>query len=51
MSVPCGFAEHDMPCGIMLVAPWWQEATILEAGMTYQSLTDWYRRTPPDMTP
>jgi aspartyl-tRNA(Asn)/glutamyl-tRNA(Gln) amidotransferase subunit A len=51
MSVPCGFAEHDMPCGIMLVAPWWHEATILEVGMTYQVLTDWHRRTPPDMTP
>lgn len=47
LVVPAGFAEHAMPCGIMLVAPWWGEAVCLAVGEAYQAATDWHLRRPP----
>lgn len=46
LSVPAGFAEDGMPCGLLVVAPWWREDTLLRIGTAYQSVTDWHLRTP-----
>jgi aspartyl-tRNA(Asn)/glutamyl-tRNA(Gln) amidotransferase subunit A len=51
LVVPCGLAEHDMPCGLMIVAPWWREATCLAIGEAFQSTTDWHLRQPPLLSP
>ncbi len=46
MSVPCGFADHDLPCGMMLVGRLWGEADLLSVGYAYQSATDWHQTCP-----
>jgi aspartyl-tRNA(Asn)/glutamyl-tRNA(Gln) amidotransferase subunit A len=46
LTLPCGFAEHDMPCGMSLVAPWWHEDRLFSAGNAYQQVTDWHLREP-----
>jgi aspartyl-tRNA(Asn)/glutamyl-tRNA(Gln) amidotransferase subunit A len=47
LSVPCGRAEHNLPCGLLLAGRWCDEATILRIGAAYQAVTDWHRLTPP----
>ena len=47
ISVPCGFTSNGLPIGMQLVAGPWKESTLLEAGLAYQSVTDWHKRVPP----
>lgn len=46
LSVPCGVSQ-DMPVGMQIVAPWWQEARVLRLGAAYQDTTAWHLRKPP----
>ncbi len=46
MSVPAGFAD-GLPVGLQLLAPWFEEARLLDAGHAYQQAPDWHRRRPP----
>jgi len=45
ISVPCGFVD-DLPVGLQLVAPWFEEARLLTVGHQYQQMTDWHTRSP-----
>ncbi|NNC23900.1 Asp-tRNA(Asn)/Glu-tRNA(Gln) amidotransferase subunit GatA [Salinisphaera sp. USBA-960] len=46
MSVPAGFSGH-LPVGLQMIAPWFAEARLLNAGHAYQQATDWHTRQPP----
>jgi aspartyl-tRNA(Asn)/glutamyl-tRNA(Gln) amidotransferase subunit A len=41
ISVPCGFLDDGMPCGLQLVAAPWREATLLRIAEAYQRATSW----------
>jgi aspartyl-tRNA(Asn)/glutamyl-tRNA(Gln) amidotransferase subunit A len=47
LSLPCGFTNAGLPVALQLEAAWWQEPTLLRAGVAYQSQTDWHRMRPP----
>ncbi len=47
LTVPCGLAEHAMPCAMSIITPWWGEATALRIGQAYQDATDWHLREAP----
>ncbi|XRG84088.1 Asp-tRNA(Asn)/Glu-tRNA(Gln) amidotransferase subunit GatA [Salinisphaera sp. SPP-AMP-43] len=46
MSVPAGFVD-GLPVGMQLIAPWFEEARLLNAAHAYQQATDWHTRRPP----
>ena len=46
MSLPCGFAA-DMPTGLQLIAPHFEEGRLLALGAAFQRRTDWHERRPP----
>jgi aspartyl-tRNA(Asn)/glutamyl-tRNA(Gln) amidotransferase subunit A len=51
VSIPGGFTRAGLPIGLQLIAPAFDEATLLRAAHAYQTVTDWHTRTPPlDMT-
>jgi aspartyl-tRNA(Asn)/glutamyl-tRNA(Gln) amidotransferase subunit A len=41
ISVPCGFLDNGMPCGLQLVAAPWREATLLRIADAYERATPW----------
>ena len=45
MSVPAGFVD-GLPVGLQLIAPWFEEARLLNAGHAFQQATDWHRQRP-----
>jgi aspartyl-tRNA(Asn)/glutamyl-tRNA(Gln) amidotransferase subunit A len=45
LNLPCGFSR-EMPVGMQLIGPHLGEATLLQLGHAYQSVTDWHTRTP-----
>lgn len=45
ISLPCGLVE-DLPVGLQLLAPWFQEARLLNAAHQYQLASDWHSRRP-----
>ena len=47
LSLPVGFAEHGMPCGLTAVAAWWNEPVLFRLGEAFQRATDWHLRQPP----
>ena len=51
VSIPGGFTRAGLPIGLQLIAPAFDEATLLRTAHAYQTVTDWHTRTPPlDMT-
>lgn len=46
-SVPCGMTPDKMPIGMQLIGAWFSDQTVLNAGLAYQSLSDWHRQKPP----
>jgi Asp-tRNA(Asn)/Glu-tRNA(Gln) amidotransferase A subunit family amidase len=46
LSVPAGFAEYGMPCGLTIVSAWWTEPMLFRIGEAYQRATDWHLREP-----
>ncbi|WP_353249619.1 Asp-tRNA(Asn)/Glu-tRNA(Gln) amidotransferase subunit GatA [Salinisphaera sp. T31B1] len=45
MSVPAGFVD-GLPVGLQLLAPWFEEARLLNAAHAFQQATDWHTRRP-----
>ncbi|MDT0634957.1 Asp-tRNA(Asn)/Glu-tRNA(Gln) amidotransferase subunit GatA [Spectribacter hydrogenoxidans] len=45
ISVPCGLV-NDLPVGMQLLAPWFEEGRLLNAAHAYQQATDWHTRRP-----
>ncbi|MCK9494555.1 MAG: Asp-tRNA(Asn)/Glu-tRNA(Gln) amidotransferase subunit GatA [Dehalococcoidia bacterium] len=48
ISIPCGFSE-GLPVGLQLVAPHFEESTLLAAAHAYEGITDWHRQAPPSL--
>ncbi|MBL8473047.1 MAG: Asp-tRNA(Asn)/Glu-tRNA(Gln) amidotransferase subunit GatA [Rhodocyclaceae bacterium] len=48
MSIPCGFARN-LPVGLQIVGPWFDEARMLGTAHQYQLHTDWHRSMPPGL--
>ena len=47
LALPMGFGRDGMPCGFQLVAPAFEEATLVRIGRAYQERTAWHRERPP----
>lgn len=47
LALPMGFGGEGMPCGFQVVAPAFEEATLLRIGRAYQAKTAWHRERPP----
>jgi aspartyl-tRNA(Asn)/glutamyl-tRNA(Gln) amidotransferase subunit A len=47
LALPCGFTAAGLPLGVQLVGRPFEEATLIELGRAYQTVTSWHRRTPP----
>jgi aspartyl-tRNA(Asn)/glutamyl-tRNA(Gln) amidotransferase subunit A len=45
-SLPCGINPEGLPIGLQLVGAWFGDQTVLNAGLAYQSSTDWHTRRP-----
>ncbi len=45
LSMPAGFID-GLPVGVQLLAPYFQEARLLNVAHQYQQVTDWHTRTP-----
>jgi aspartyl-tRNA(Asn)/glutamyl-tRNA(Gln) amidotransferase subunit A len=46
LSVPCGFTGNNLPIGLQIISKHWGEAKVLQAGHSYQKLTNWHIRHP-----
>ena len=49
ISVPSGFSAGGLPTGIQFMGRAYEENAVLAVARTYQSLTDWHERHPPDL--
>ena len=47
VSVPCGFTPEQLPVGLQLLGPRFDEATILRIADAYERHTSWWTRQPP----
>ena len=45
-SIPAGFSKKGLPVGLHLIAPYLQEAKLLNIAHQYQQATDWHMQTP-----
>ncbi|HWN17170.1 MAG TPA: Asp-tRNA(Asn)/Glu-tRNA(Gln) amidotransferase subunit GatA, partial [Candidatus Dormibacteraeota bacterium] len=46
VSIPGGFTRAGLPIGLQLIAPAFDEATLLRVAHAYQTVTDWHTRRP-----
>jgi aspartyl-tRNA(Asn)/glutamyl-tRNA(Gln) amidotransferase subunit A len=46
ISVPCGFTEGNLPAGLQIVAPAFQEAQCFRVAYAYEQATEWHKRRP-----
>lgn len=46
LALPAGFDQQGLPIGLQLMAPFFQEARLLQVAHAYQQLTDWHLRRP-----
>jgi len=46
ISIPCGFSE-GLPVGLQLVAPHFEESSLLGVAHAFEGVTDWHRQAPP----
>src|SRR5258705_373170 len=46
VSIPGGFTQAGLPIGLQLIAPAFDEATLLRVAHAYQTVTDWHTRRP-----
>jgi aspartyl-tRNA(Asn)/glutamyl-tRNA(Gln) amidotransferase subunit A len=47
LSVPMGFDQDDLPCGLQIIGKPFRDDLVLRLGYHYQQRTDWHTRTPP----
>jgi aspartyl-tRNA(Asn)/glutamyl-tRNA(Gln) amidotransferase subunit A len=45
--VPCGFDRSNLPIGLQVIGPAFDEPTVLRAAHAYQQATGWHTRKPP----
>ena len=46
ISVPCGFTAGNLPAGLQIVAPAFQEATAFRVAYAYEQATEWHKQRP-----
>ena len=46
LSIPCGFSKGNLPIGLQLLAPPFEEEKLLRAARMYEAATDWHTRRP-----
>ena len=46
IAVPCGFTEGNLPAGLQIVAPAFEEATCFRIAYAYEQATEWHRQRP-----
>jgi aspartyl-tRNA(Asn)/glutamyl-tRNA(Gln) amidotransferase subunit A len=46
ISVPCGFTADNLPIGIQIIAPAFDEPTCLRVAHAYEQASDWHKRRP-----
>jgi aspartyl-tRNA(Asn)/glutamyl-tRNA(Gln) amidotransferase subunit A len=51
ITIPNGFADTGLPTGVQFLGRAYDENVILAVARTYQSLTTWHLRHPPDLGP
>jgi aspartyl-tRNA(Asn)/glutamyl-tRNA(Gln) amidotransferase subunit A len=51
ITVPNGFSDTGLPTGVQFMGRAYDENAILAVARTYQSLTTWHLRHPPDLGP
>lgn len=42
ISIPCGFDEKELPVGVQLIAPWFEEGRILDAAYQFEKETAYF---------
>ncbi|RAP33660.1 Asp-tRNA(Asn)/Glu-tRNA(Gln) amidotransferase GatCAB subunit A [Candidatus Marinamargulisbacteria bacterium SCGC AG-439-L15] len=47
ISVPCGFSQENLPIGMQLVGPYFDEETVLSVANCYQLSTDYHQQLSP----
>jgi len=47
ISVPCGFTAGNLPVGLQIVAPAFEESMAFRVAHAYEQVTDWHKRRPP----
>ena len=47
ITVPCGFADGDLPIGLQIAAKPFDEMAVLRVGHAYEQATPWHSRRPP----
>ncbi|MBI3336732.1 Asp-tRNA(Asn)/Glu-tRNA(Gln) amidotransferase subunit GatA [Candidatus Peregrinibacteria bacterium] len=47
ISIPSGFSKKNLPIGLQIMGPHWEEGRMLNAGYAFQQATDWHTRKPP----
>ncbi|MDG2114345.1 MAG: amidase family protein, partial [Actinomycetota bacterium] len=47
LSIPMGFDEDHLPCGLQIIGRPFSDDAVLAVGHRYQQLTSWHERTPP----
>lgn len=45
-SIPAGFSKNGLPVGLHIIAPYLQEAKLLNVAHQYQQVSDWHLREP-----
>jgi aspartyl-tRNA(Asn)/glutamyl-tRNA(Gln) amidotransferase subunit A len=51
IAVPNGFSDKGLPTGVQFMGRAYDENVILAVAHTYQGLTAWHLRHPPDLAP
>lgn len=41
ITVPCGFAEDDLPAGLQIAGPWLRDQLVLQVARAYEKLGPW----------
>lgn len=53
ISIPCGFsniAKSELPIGLHLQGPWYEDAKLLRVAQMFQNSTDFHKQTPGSVT-
>ncbi|MFM7200478.1 MAG: Asp-tRNA(Asn)/Glu-tRNA(Gln) amidotransferase subunit GatA [Myxococcota bacterium] len=46
VSVPCGFSQEGLPVGMQLLAPHWQESTLIRVAAAFERAYPWLQHRP-----
>lgn len=47
LALPCGFTKDNLPIGMQLIAPQFNESLLFQVGHYFQQITTWHKRRPP----